>query len=253
VEAHDLHIPIDKCRFYPGIPMRFEMDIERLGESIHTQGQLEPGMAVKRDDHYLIPDGRRRLLGCRYSRYHYSGPTVYWAMICEDLDEVQIFTKAFIKNNERRSFSMLEEVNYFREANKRFGAKAAGEIGLSAGREADYMKGVIEVCSWIEGKLMKLHKIEMMTEYRFRLSDLENFSPFRSEDAMFYQVAAAVAAARLMNPSNVEPGEIKTLVRYYAPWFDQLFPEYSTALQGTEVSATVDHSAKSNSQEIDTH
>ena len=69
---------------------------------------------------------------------------------------------------------------------------------------------------------------------------------------MLYQAAAAVAAARLMNPSDVDPGEIKALVKYYAPWFDQLFPEYSTTLQGTEVSATVDHPAKSNSREIDT-
>ncbi|MBI3023377.1 MAG: ParB N-terminal domain-containing protein, partial [Thaumarchaeota archaeon] len=73
MEAREFHLPLDKCRLYPGIPMRFEMGIERLAESIHNHGQQEPGMAIELDDYYLVPDGRRRLLGCRYARYYYGG------------------------------------------------------------------------------------------------------------------------------------------------------------------------------------
>ncbi len=233
MEAREFHLPLDKCRLYTGIPMRFETDIELLGESIHNHGQQEPGIAVEQGDHYLVPDGRRRLLGCRYAKYYYGGPIIYWATVYHDLDEVQMFTIAFIKNADRESFSLLDEFNYFREAKKRFGTKVAAEIGIRAGREVDYMRKLVEVCSLIEGKLVKLHKIETMTEYRFRLSDLENLSTHRSESEMFYRAAAAVAAARLMNPQEAESSEIRTLVRYYAPWFNEVFPEFSTGSQAT--------------------
>ncbi len=69
VEAHEAHLPLDRCRLYPGIPIRFELDVPGIGESIRRQGQQEPGMAIKWNSDYLIPEGRRRLLGCRYSRF----------------------------------------------------------------------------------------------------------------------------------------------------------------------------------------
>lgn len=250
IESREMHVPLDKCKIYPGIPMRLEMDIVQLGESIHQHGQLEAGMAIKRNDEYLIPDGRMRLLGCRYSRYRYGGPTIYWALVYEDLDEVQIFTRAFIKNDEKKYFSLLEEINYFREANKRFGAKIAAEIGIRAGRQPDYMREVLEVCSWIGSKLVKLHKIEMITEHRFRLSELEELAPFRSEDAIFYHAAAAVAAARMMNPSEVDQVEIKSVVKYYAPWFERVFPEYWIA-PGTKDSTPISDHATIKDEESD--
>lgn len=177
---------------------------------------------------------------------------IFWISVYPDLDEVQIFTQAFIKNDERRCFSFLEEVNYFREANKRFGAKVAAEIGFRAGRQPSYMREVLDVCSWIEGKLAKLHKIELMTEHRFRLSELESLSVFRGDDGAFYEAASVVAAARLVNPSDVDPLEIKALVRYYVPWFERVFPEYSTAPQGTKILNIVDNPATVGNEEGET-
>ncbi|MBI4257441.1 MAG: ParB N-terminal domain-containing protein [Thaumarchaeota archaeon] len=251
VESGETHIPLEKCMLYRGIPMRLDMDIERLGESIHTRGQLEPGMAIRQNDRYLVPDGRRRLLACRYSRYHYGGPNVYSAIVYRDLDEVQIFTQAFIKNNERKSFSLLEEVNYFREASKRFGSKVATEIGLRAGRDVDHMKGVLEACGWIEGNLVKLHRIEMRTGHRFSLSHLGSIAQYRQDAKTFYQIAAVIAACT-MNPHNVDLDRVKSLVKYYVPWFEQEFPEYTTVPRKLETLTPVNDHVSVNKEESET-
>ncbi len=225
IDTHELHIPLEKCKPYPGIPLRFDMEVPRIGESIHVHGQQEPGTAVKNGEEYLIADGRRRLLGCRYSYEKYGSPSTYWARVYEGLDEIQIFTQAFVKNDERKSLSLLEEVDYFREAIKKFGTKVAIQIGIHAGRPEDYMKRVHAVCDWIEPKLVKLHKIEVKSEHRFKLLHLESLSVYRNDEMTFYQMAA-VAAARKINPSEVDPTGIRSLVKYYAPWFGQEFPEY---------------------------
>lgn len=249
--SREVHVSIDKCKLYPGIPLRFEMNIEPLGESIHEHGQLEPGMAVKQNDYYLVLDGRRRLLACRYSRYHFGGPTIYSAVLYENLDEVQIFAQAFIKNDERKLFSLLEEVNYFREANKRFGAKVATEIGLRAGREADYMRRVIELCSWIEPNLTKLHRVEMRTGHRFNLSHLGSLSQYRQDAKTFYEIAAVIAACK-MNPYDVDLDRVKSLVKYYVPWFEQEFPEYATVPRKLETSTPVNDPVTVNNEETET-
>ncbi len=98
------------------------------------------------------------------------------------------------------------------------------------------MKRVHAVCDWVENKLAKLHRIEVKTEHRFKLSHLESLSAYRNDEAVFYQVAA-VAAARKINPSEIDAGGIKSLLKYYAPWFEQEFPEYATH-EGSETPAS---------------
>ena len=223
-------IPTEKVKPYPGLPLRFDMDLDGMIESIHKNGQEIPASAVEGPDGTVyLYDGRRRYHAVLACAKKWGAPRTIWAKVYEQLPDEAMLVKALVTNesgrNERKDLSLLEEVDFFDFVVKKVGKTQAAEIGIRGGKQPDYMRRLLEVSLWITPMLKKLHEVETKSGFRFRLAHLESLAIHSGDPRTFYSIAA-IAAERGLNPSEVEVNGLDEQLRYFVKWFYGAFPEF---------------------------
>jgi hypothetical protein len=239
-------LPIRQCEPHPDVMMRLDRSegIEGLSESIRTNGQQVPGMAVEKPDGsgFWIIAGNRRLQACRLLFEKYGEPSSYKALLFHGLSKEEIYSKAIVENEsergERRNLSMVEELAFLLSIRETLGNDAVIRIGVRAGKNEQSIRKKLSLAEELGGELFKnLFKIERRCGTSFKLSHLESLSKHGYDQELLLEIAA-IAAASQMNPEEIDPKAAPNLLRYSAPWFFELFPEFNTSSRLIPVSAS---------------
>ncbi|MGA2663451.1 MAG: ParB N-terminal domain-containing protein [Nitrososphaerales archaeon] len=228
-------LPLAECEPYPGLTARLDEDLAGLTESIRANGQRDPGKAVPRKDGakgYWVYDGRRRLACCKDLYALTGSPATYDALVYEQRSEEDIYVTSILSNesgrNERKNLSLLEEIALLRDMAERFGDARARQLAVKAGRDSRVATRSIELGQRLWHELPGLAKVEKHSDFRFRLTHLEDLLPYFEDRPTFYKLAA-IAAQRRVPPGQIPARNLDHVIAYYVPWFAEAFPGYVAA------------------------
>jgi ParB family chromosome partitioning protein len=103
-------IPIDKIRPNPENPRKkFERTaIEELAQTIKKHGLLQPILVQKKDDHYIVISGERRLRSLMYLGMAKA------PCIVKELDRRKTLEVSLIENIQREQLDAIEEANVYK-------------------------------------------------------------------------------------------------------------------------------------------
>lgn len=233
-ETYD-DIDVDLCSPHPSIlRMRFEYESEALEQSIRENGQLEPCRAVRSEEdgvHLLVYIGQRRLYAVKALKSKYGLPSSLKVVIDEDdISEEELVKRALAENidenGQRLPLSDLEKVVYCRDLLRKYNGQKTEKILTNAGLERNTSRKIIFLVDKFDNqKIERLHKIEVKSNFRFKIAHLDLFLASEDEENL-YETASLAAF------SQKPPEEIKTLrqaARHFSndiPWFGEIFPEF---------------------------
>jgi predicted RNA-binding Zn-ribbon protein involved in translation (DUF1610 family) len=192
-------------------------------------GQLQPGRAVEKPGGgYLVYVGVRRFLACRSLLEKYGEPSTYKAFVDSGLSTVDMLLRALEENasakGERKNLSALEEVRMFHRLDQMISDWK--QVGLDA---TAALKRVRISQEFPEDLLRKLHQMEAIEGFEFKIGHLEGITERASDEKQMVQMAAILAAGKLHpTASNLDFAFKKVESAFSIPWFKDLFPQYAS-------------------------
>ena len=233
-------LPVKLCDPHPDLQTRLRYDqVDELAKDIKAHGLLQPGRAVKNPDgtRYWVYQGIGRLFAVKKLFEEYGEPKSYLALLDEGLSFVELFSRSMSENLKRRNLSVLEEVRSFDLASQRAGEDEIVAASSKIGEDPRVVRRRIELAGILGDKLGKLYEVEARARpgFSFQIGHLEALSKVEGRKELF-QAAAATAVARFSVKelqSSLLHNSIDKVVSGLPEWFDELFPEYAEAGQGS--------------------